>query len=969
MKKSLRILIPLALLLMLFALALPTQADTLVEHTHNFAQSVITKQPTCTESGVKTSYCNCGERKTESIPALGHSWSAWKTTKAATCTAAGTQSRTCSRCGKTETKTIPAGHKWSAWKIVKKATCGEDGTSRRTCSVCKKTDTITIKATGKHKYGSWKVITPATCTEKGLRERVCSVCGQKQKQQIKALGGKHQWSDWKVTQAATCTEAGEESRSCSRCKDVQTRAIDPLGHEWDHGVTTVPAGYLETGVKTYTCARCGATKTEEVPVNVPMNGSSIMDQLRNLPPDAGHQDELRIVTQPVGGAIDHDGGSLTLSVEAAGGTPPYTYQWRGMSSVTDWPFWFNAENGTDSTLEAQKGNRRYYCQVYDAKGNHVDSARVLVTYNLYISQQPENTSTSEMDPVILTCKAAGGVPFTDAPDTYYYTWYDIDGNPVGYGSAFEVPGVGEHHLPKTGQYLCEVEDAAGNTVTSKAAIVYDADPFEAKTDTEVVELLDGQDYELWAEAYGGIGPYTGVWLRDGQEIPTQPGNDGEFTASITGDGSKEVVYTFLATDAMDDAASCTVKVRYPQLSIARQPQSGMIDEGKYTLGIVMADGEEPFTFTLYRNGEKVDSYSNQRNFFYHDVTESGQYYYHAEDATGRWADSITVTVQDPVFRIDLLDVAYITSKDGTTLHAVPKNGVEPYRYSWWFMDPTDGHAEPMSYGDTATDTFIARYAGTYVCYAEDATKACDRKEVLVYSFLGEPIITGQPRSVILDTDADRDQYVHSFICEAIAYDGTKDTLEYRWEQKTPSGWQDVHSMGHNAYTWTGYMSKGTADGGIFRCVVTDTRNGEETVSDEASVATKLTVEVVSGKRITNSSGQVIYSVYGGIAPYRVRGYAHRLYGIYDMDTIFVYSLWDIKTDELCFMDTLEWDETFDQAPKKRYSGAYHITNALITYSKSEPTELYESAIDAKCYLVVTDASGQRCETPVYFESD
>jgi hypothetical protein len=56
-------------------------------------------------------------------------------------------------------------------------------------------------------------------------------------------------------------------------------------------------------------------------------------------------------------------------------------------------------------------------------------------------------------------------------------------------------------------------------VTSKVAVVYEADPFEARTGTEVVELLDGQEYELRAEVYGGIAPYTGVWMRDGEEIP------------------------------------------------------------------------------------------------------------------------------------------------------------------------------------------------------------------------------------------------------------------------------------------------------------------------------------------------------------------------------------------------------------------------------------------------------------------
>ena len=42
------------------------------EHTHSFDEGKVTTEPTCTEKGVKTFTCSCGETKTEEIPALGH---------------------------------------------------------------------------------------------------------------------------------------------------------------------------------------------------------------------------------------------------------------------------------------------------------------------------------------------------------------------------------------------------------------------------------------------------------------------------------------------------------------------------------------------------------------------------------------------------------------------------------------------------------------------------------------------------------------------------------------------------------------------------------------------------------------------------------------------------------------------------------------------------------------------------------
>ena len=61
-----------------------------------------TKQPTCTEDGIKTLTCSCGEVKTEKIPALGHAWDAGVITKEPTDTESGVKTYTCTRCGETK---------------------------------------------------------------------------------------------------------------------------------------------------------------------------------------------------------------------------------------------------------------------------------------------------------------------------------------------------------------------------------------------------------------------------------------------------------------------------------------------------------------------------------------------------------------------------------------------------------------------------------------------------------------------------------------------------------------------------------------------------------------------------------------------------------------------------------------------------------------------------------------------------
>ena len=104
------------------------------EHTHSYT-SKVTKAATCTEDGVRTYTCECGDSYTEVIKATGHKFGAWTTTTAATCTEDGVQTRTCSVCGEKETRTIAAtGHKYV--ETIVAPTTTEQGYTLHKCSVC-----------------------------------------------------------------------------------------------------------------------------------------------------------------------------------------------------------------------------------------------------------------------------------------------------------------------------------------------------------------------------------------------------------------------------------------------------------------------------------------------------------------------------------------------------------------------------------------------------------------------------------------------------------------------------------------------------------------------------------------------------------------------------------------------------------------------------------------------------------------
>lgn len=68
------------------------------KHEHSYSAAV-TKEASCTEDGVKTLTCACGDTYTEAIPAAGeHDWGIWSTEAHALVGKPGVEKRICKRC-------------------------------------------------------------------------------------------------------------------------------------------------------------------------------------------------------------------------------------------------------------------------------------------------------------------------------------------------------------------------------------------------------------------------------------------------------------------------------------------------------------------------------------------------------------------------------------------------------------------------------------------------------------------------------------------------------------------------------------------------------------------------------------------------------------------------------------------------------------------------------------------------------
>ena len=280
---------------------------------HSWNEGEITSSPTCENAGVKTYTCTvCNATKTEAIDATGHTL-VEVAEQPATCTEAGHKVGTkCSVCDAilSGMEEIPATGHTEVIDATKAPTCTETGlTEGKHCSVC---NTVLVAQEEIPAKGHTEVIDPAvepTCTEPGKTEgKHCSVCNEilVAQEVIPAKGhtevidpaveatctkpgkkeGKHcsvchavivaqevvpMKEHTAVTvpgKAATCTEAGlTDGEKCSVCgKELKAQEpIKALGHSWDGGKVTTAPTYEKTGVKTYTCGICKATKTESIP--------------------------------------------------------------------------------------------------------------------------------------------------------------------------------------------------------------------------------------------------------------------------------------------------------------------------------------------------------------------------------------------------------------------------------------------------------------------------------------------------------------------------------------------------------------------------------------------------------------------------------------------------------------------------------------------------------------------------------
>ena len=191
-----------------------TYTTELDAHVHDYT-SEITTPATCTEAGVITYTCSCGDTYTEAIAALGHDL-VDDPAVAATCTDSGlTAGSHCTRCDyAVAQETVPAlGHDLVIDPAVA-ATCTEAGlTAGEHCTRCDYAVAQQPIAALGHNYVAGTPVVP-TCTEAGYTPYACDRCGDSYNgDEIAALGHTTVYND---------NDDGTHDAVCSICGEILT---------------------------------------------------------------------------------------------------------------------------------------------------------------------------------------------------------------------------------------------------------------------------------------------------------------------------------------------------------------------------------------------------------------------------------------------------------------------------------------------------------------------------------------------------------------------------------------------------------------------------------------------------------------------------------------------------------------------------------------------------------------------------
>ena len=834
---------------------------------HAWNGGEITRQPSCTEEGVRTYTCTrCGATTTESIPRTGHTPETIPG-KGATCEEPGlTDGQKCAVCGQIlvqQEEMEPIGHRWDAGKTVKEASnLGEDTEILYTClNDPSHTKTETVSAASA--MFSRLRLTPKK-PPKG-QESTLEIVTQPVGGHIVRFGpgtGQH-------TFTVEVTGGTPDYTYEWHCVDEEKASV-VTSHEVTGNATA--AGLIEAIIA----------------------GSAQDKQDSHMGKITGWKDIFPAIEN-----VDFPEIQEAEPVQAAVYKPGDTIVGHGQTHTTT------------------GGGKTYYCIIYDSAGDHVETDHVALKFDLSIAKQPLNCN-------IRIKEDAPKVEPIDGTPPYSYDWYYIqDGQPVPTDDHDS-----KLNAMQNGDYYCIVKDDADGEVQSDTVSVYSAPALEiSATAQSKNDILDGEEtVELDVYVIGGVPPYSAKYYGWAGSYDTEPemkpgegDDDTIYLFPVKVDRSGD--YIFEVEDSKGKTASTTLELPYRQLKIARQLWYHVIEGSENRmLDMELSEGEFPITYDLYRiepgwdedgftDGLLTDSWTDDSLTVQHEVEDSGLYYIIATDSSGRWARSETISVEVAYLRMYAC-TSYVQVEDDSRAAVLQAKvtgksvtGVDAVTFDWYRLNEKEG-MQPLD----QTDPYVAvvhnvnyftdgnvnglenrievTMPGYYTCIARDSDGNMAASGNMRVNYVdSKPYFVIQPESVKIPGSS-TSQPRATLTCEAVSGDENrrgdeyKDEIVYDWGRydKDSGYWKPIPV--DSAFTNTLELIQEydfAVDeeetipliSGRYRCEAFDLSTAKHSYSNTALVEHTLEFGYYSAKINRDGTANINWGFYGGCTPYTV----------------------------------------------------------------------------------------------------
>ena len=259
--------------------------------------------------------------------------------------------------------TLDADGKWQGYTVSSKGACLHTG------------------------YGTTENTVPATCGEAGHVDTICSNCGEVVSTKEIPATGAHTWDNGTVTIAPTETTPGVRTFTCAVCGATRTETIPATGaHNYQFTKTVAPTCTAD-GYDLYTCSDCGATekRNPKPALGHKWDSGTVTTEPTETTPGVRTYTctvcgETRTETIPATGAHTHvwDNGTVTIApTETTPGVRTYTCTVCGATRTETIPatgahthVWDNG-TVTIAPTETTPGVRTYTCTVCGQTKNEI----------------------------------------------------------------------------------------------------------------------------------------------------------------------------------------------------------------------------------------------------------------------------------------------------------------------------------------------------------------------------------------------------------------------------------------------------------------------------------------------------------------------------------------------------------------------------------------------------------------------